>query len=183
MSKQINPTELATIVTKLLTTHDSAGELAEASTYQSFMTQIAQVVCDHCGGEIRNKAEPLDDVWYVGIHGNDSLPSSGGIWSPYDSEGELFSLKEVLPGACQAEITHVMMQDVVGDYDTPDEIPEWKWVEDNASFAHVNNGEHGVWEFVLNLARGFTDVPDRLKPILQRASADGMAYVIFHQGT
>ena len=349
MSKQINQTELAEIVTKLLTTQDSVGELAEFSSYQSFMTQIAQAVCEHCGGEILNKAEPLDDVWYIGIHGNDSLPSTGGVWSPYDREGELFNHKEdeqaakprdifdelcsavsltigdtravpgqqpltvrrdllateilsrypadstitterfqaddsfgecliwlapyfsiaawegrnlaeflgtyatsndapnvdvlqyrtkdynehgthlgsvtlydlrnattlgesgwllpngrelwlnhvqeqqsslcstssqeVLPGACREEITHIMMQDVVGDYDTPDKIPEWKWVEDNASFAHVNNGEHGVWEFVLNLSRHFTDAPDRLKPVLQRASADCMAYVIFHQGT
>lgn len=91
MSKQITAAELAEVITKLLTQPDAVGELGEAKAYQDFMTDIAQVVCDHCGGEVRHPADPLDDVWYVGIHGNDSLPNSeGGIWADYDHEGELF---------------------------------------------------------------------------------------------
>lgn len=91
MSKQITAAELAEIVNKLLTQPEAVGELSEATAYQSFMTGIAQIVCDHCGGEVRHLAEPLDDVWYVGVHGNDSLPNpDGGIWAPYDREGELF---------------------------------------------------------------------------------------------
>lgn len=92
MSKQISARELAEIVTKLLTDPDSTGELDGFETFQQFMTDIAQVVCDHCGGEIHNPPDLLDDVWYVGIHGNDSMPDAfGGIWREYDKEGELFT--------------------------------------------------------------------------------------------
>lgn len=89
MSKQISAKELAEIVTKLLTTN--SGEVDGFESFQGFMTDIAEVVCNYCGGAMRNQADRLDDIWYVGIHGNDSLPdASGGIWREYDLEGELF---------------------------------------------------------------------------------------------
>lgn len=92
MSKQVSAKELAEIVTKLLTDTNTSGELDGFESFQQFMTDIAEVVCDHCGGEVRNPADLLEDVWYVGIHGNDSLPDAfGGIWREYDQEGELFS--------------------------------------------------------------------------------------------
>lgn len=92
MSKQISAKELAEIVTRLLTDVEGTGELDDPGVFQNFMTDIAQVICDHCGGEVRNPAEPFEDVWYVGIHGNDSLPDAfGGIWREYDKEGELFA--------------------------------------------------------------------------------------------
>lgn len=91
MSKQITAAELAQVVTRLLTNPDGTGELSEFAAYQGFMTDIAQLVCDHCGGEIHHPADVLDDIWYVGIHGNESLPESGGVWRDFDKEGELFS--------------------------------------------------------------------------------------------
>ena len=95
MSKQITAKELAEIVTRLLTANAQSGELDRFETFQGFMTDIAQVVGDHCGGEIHNPATPLDDIWYVGIHGNDSLPEAlGGIWREYDPDGELFAEPE-----------------------------------------------------------------------------------------
>lgn len=87
MSKQITAAELAEIVTKMLTT--DSGEVDSYEGFEAFMTGIAQVVCDSCGGEIHAPAEPLEGVWYVGIHGNDSLPEGGGIWRGYDCAGEL----------------------------------------------------------------------------------------------
>jgi len=91
MSKQITSKELAEIVTRLLTDTQTTGELDSQETFRAFMTDIAQVVCDHCGGEIHHSADQLDDVWYIGIHGNDSLPNAfGGIWREYDKEGTLF---------------------------------------------------------------------------------------------
>lgn len=78
MSKQIAAHELAEVVRRLLTDPESAGELESFGAFQSFMTDIADVVCKHCGGEVRLPANPLEDVWYVGIHGNDSLPDSAG---------------------------------------------------------------------------------------------------------
>ncbi|CAE6966604.1 hypothetical protein R70199_07760 [Paraburkholderia domus] len=92
MSKQITAAQLGTIVTRLLTDTAGTGELESFESFQSFMTAVARVVCDHCGGEVRCDTSRLDDVWYVGVHGNDSLPSAfGGIWREYDAEGILFA--------------------------------------------------------------------------------------------
>lgn len=92
MSKQITTHELAEIVTRLLTQTHTTGELESFESFQGFMTDIAKVICDHCGGEVRNPADMLDETWYVGIHGNESLPDTlGGIWANYDKDGELFA--------------------------------------------------------------------------------------------
>lgn len=95
---------------------------------------------------------------------------------------------EIFPGATCAEVAEVTMQDCVGEYETPDEVPEWKWVEENSSFAHKDNGKWGVWEFVLNMARFTSEdhpiiVPAKLVATIKRAQAAGMQYIIFHQGT
>lgn len=91
MSKQVTAQEIAEIVTRLLTDTPTTGQLEGFEAFQGFMTDVAQVICNYCGGEIRAPAEPFEEIWYVGIHGNDSLPDpAGGIWRPYDVEGELF---------------------------------------------------------------------------------------------
>lgn len=90
---------------------------------------------------------------------------------------------EVLPGAVRQEIASVQMSDIVGDYDTPDEVPEWAWVEKESSFSHRENGQSGVWEFVLNLSRHFESIPAKLIPVIQNAREANFAYLIFHQGT
>ena len=92
MSKQISHKDLAEIVTKLLTAPEAESHIDEAKTYSSFMTEIAEVVCNHLGGEVVGPAAPLDEMWYIGIIGNDSLPEDGGIFAPYDKGGELFSI-------------------------------------------------------------------------------------------
>ena len=87
MSKQISAAELAQIVTKLLT--GESGEVDSHEAFQGFMTAVADVVCEYCGGEVREDASPLG-VWYVAIHGNDSRPDAfGGIWRAYDPDGQL----------------------------------------------------------------------------------------------
>jgi len=97
MSKQITASQLAEIVTRLLTDRgaQATGELDDFEPFQEFMTEIAEVVCKHCGGEVHHPAHELDDIWYVGIHGDDRLPSAfEGIWRGYDPEGEFFSSVE-----------------------------------------------------------------------------------------
>ncbi|MBK4735968.1 hypothetical protein [Noviherbaspirillum pedocola] len=79
-------------------------------------------------------------------------------------------------------VASVMMSDIVGSYDTPDTVAEWSWVERNASFSHRDNGESGVWDFMLNLARQFDDIPQLLAPVIAEARAAGVAYLLFHQG-
>ncbi len=77
----------------------------------------------------------------------------------------------------------VNMQDIVGDYDTPDQVPEWQWVERNASYGHRDNGKAGVWEFMLNLSRSFEDNPGRLQQTIDDARRAGVSYLLVHQGT
>lgn len=90
MSKQITPAELAEIVTTLLTAPEQAGELEERRAFAAFFTEVAEVVCNHCGGAVHKLADDDADGWLVGIHGNDCLPEGGGIWAKYDPEGALF---------------------------------------------------------------------------------------------
>jgi hypothetical protein len=90
---------------------------------------------------------------------------------------------EYFPGADIQEVGSVLMQEIVGDYDTLDEIPEWDWIEGKASFHHANNGEYGVWEFVMNLSNDFGEIPLRLRPVFNQAKALNLAYLIFHEGT
>lgn len=90
MSKQLTPADLAKLVTALLTDPASVGELDSDPKFTAFVTDIAETVCNHCGGEVRNPASYLDDTCYIGIHGNDSLPEDGGVWKDFDKEGELF---------------------------------------------------------------------------------------------
>ena len=80
-------------------------------------------------------------------------------------------------------LLEVLMQDVIGEYDTPSG-PEWQWVERNASYQHCANGQAGgIWEFVLNLGAPFEYTPSRLAPTIDQARKAGFAYVLFHQGT
>ena len=52
-------------------------------------------------------------------------------------------------------IESIQMHDIVGDYDVPDTVQEWQWIEKKASFSHRSNGQHGVWDFILNLSLTF----------------------------
>lgn len=99
----------------------------------------------------------------------------------YVSIGE--SQEENQIGETTSGFFEIMMSELVGDYDVPNEVPEWAWVEQNASFKHVQNGQHGVWEYVINLSRSFIDVPDRLKATIDDARRNNISYLIFHQGT
>lgn len=94
MSKQLTPNDLADVITRLLTNPAAAGELDTDAKFTAFMTDLASTVCDHVGGEVKHSADFTGDVCYVGIHGNESLPSDGGIWKDYDKEGELFPSPE-----------------------------------------------------------------------------------------
>lgn len=80
-------------------------------------------------------------------------------------------------------ILEIQMQDLVGDYDVPEDVPEWAWIEQNASFSHKENGSSGVWEFMINLGKTLPDIPPRLAAVVERARQAKAAYLLFHQGT
>ncbi|MBL4901018.1 MAG: hypothetical protein JKX76_15530 [Colwellia sp.] len=90
---------------------------------------------------------------------------------------------EYLPGAAKQEIIDVCMLDVVDQYDTPDEVPEWEWIEKNSCYEHSKNGQCGIWEFVLNLSVDLSGIPDKLKSVIDTAKKQHCAYILFHQGT
>jgi hypothetical protein len=106
------------------------------------------------------------------------VPAEAGVEYIIENEND-----EVIDVRCIESLASIMMQDIVGDYDTPDEIPEWEWVQANATFTHVRNGQDGIHDFALNMSRSFEDVPDSLKPYITEAKSKNIAYLIFHQGT
>lgn len=89
MSKHITAQELSEIVTGLLLSPDSLGELMEADQYRSFMLGIGEVVANHCGGHANGVGKPQgmkEDM--LSISPNDSLPSlNSSVWSAYDPGG------------------------------------------------------------------------------------------------
>jgi len=91
--------------------------------------------------------------------------------------------KEIFPSATKMEIFDVCMTDVVGDYDVPEDVDEWSWIEGNACFEHHENGEKGVWEFVINLGCELENIPKKLTPVIAAAHKNGAHYILFHQNT
>jgi len=90
MAKQIANTELVDVVAALLVGRASNDYFDTADKYAAFMTDIAKVICDHCGGQVTSVADNAFGPWLVGISGDESTPEDGGIWQNYDAEGELF---------------------------------------------------------------------------------------------
>lgn len=80
------------------------------------------------------------------------------------------------------EIMDVVMEDIIGDYETPNGVLEWEWIKSNASYSHVDNGKAGVWDFMLNLSLDFAKIPPQLEAVIKEAKNQGAAYVLFHQG-
>ena len=94
MSTIVTAQGLSKLVAGLLTAPEKMGQDMTSETFSDFMGDIAQVVCDYCGGEIDLKAEPLDgniDNWAIGIRGNDSSPEDGGVWAAFDTVGNLLT--------------------------------------------------------------------------------------------
>lgn len=76
------------------------------------------------------------------------------------------------------------------DYDTPEALPEWQWIQEHARFAHSGNGEEdGVWEFMIYVAfhvgpdasERKKNIPDRLRPFFAQAEACGAVWILFYQ--
>lgn len=96
MSKQVTTLELAEIVQKTLGSPPPLRRDEDPQAfdnYQRLATGVAAVLCEVYGGEVTHPADPLDDLWYVSIRGNEQLAGikpQDNIWEPYDTEGLLF---------------------------------------------------------------------------------------------
>lgn len=109
-------------------------------------------------------------------------PKCGALVSVVDRKSWSDDSRSLLRNA--ERISSVCMKDVIGDYELPESVPEWLWVADHASFRHQGNGkQNGVWEHMLNLSVDYQNIPETLKPLISEAKRDGIAYLLFHQGT
>ena len=84
MPKVLTDKELADIVCRA--TRDESV-ICCADSYAHFLEDLAQLVCDHFGGERGGVGEP-DGVltWTVGVHINECVPSDGGVFKDYDTD-------------------------------------------------------------------------------------------------
>lgn len=86
-------------------------------------------------------------------------------------------------------VFEVQMTELVGEYDSPDNTPEWEWIEANASYSNSSNGSDGVWEFILNVANfdeeynGCEDAPEAIQHLIKNAIENDYSYILIHQGT
>lgn len=85
-------------------------------------------------------------------------------------------------------VLDICMPDIVGDYDVPEEVPEWEWVEEISSYGHKRNNQSGIWEFMVNLQAVDMDescgaIPEKLKGVFEKAHSLNCGYILFHQGT
>jgi hypothetical protein len=93
MAKMINPNELGEIVKNLLSDPETAGQLDTAEQFGGFFTEIAKVVADYCGGEVRQASfspeQNPEENWLIGVTQGDIPPGSEGVWQDYDPQGSL----------------------------------------------------------------------------------------------
>lgn len=107
-----------------------------------------------------------------------------GARDEYTAEDLVEDLGLSADGTSLVTAIEVQMQEVVGEYNVPEEVPEWAWVQKNASFSHNSNGkEDGVWEFLVHAesVSDDEDIPERLKKFFEMASAHEIAWVMFYQ--
>jgi hypothetical protein len=85
MSKQITADDLSEITARLLKNDDDSY----LPHPEQFMADLAELICDFCGGMVTGPADEQDGELMVGITRNEFLPEDGGIWKDCDEEGEL----------------------------------------------------------------------------------------------
>ncbi|GBG14319.1 chemotaxis protein CheY [Novimethylophilus kurashikiensis] len=92
--------------------------------------------------------------------------------------------KPIFNAGNKSTIGDISMSDILGEDVEPEASPEWAWVQENASYAHRDNGKGaGVWEFMLNMSRTYKDIPEKLVPVLADARENDLSYILIHNGT
>lgn len=88
MKQVITNGQLAALLNHILT-NPFSGEVDDQSAFEQFCTDIAQIVCKHCGGKVTAPAsyapEPSNMDWAthykLEVQINDSSPEDGGVWA------------------------------------------------------------------------------------------------------
>lgn len=122
--------------------------------------------------------EPEYDEWFE-VLGRDTQTLTLSL-------GEL-EAKVVPTPMYQDRVVRVFEVDMTDnfEYDTPDQLPAWTWIQANGSFAHRGNDkEPGVWEFLVYTSRALEDqtCPAELKVFFAQAKKADCPWVMFHQG-
>lgn len=80
-------------------------------------------------------------------------------------------------------IVSVKLSDVVGAYEDATDLPDWPWLQSQASYVTAASAGSDPLEMVLNLSRPFENVPDLWVPVIENAKQLGVAYLLIHHGT
>ena len=132
-----------------------------------------------------DRVTPAGNVWVVHLAGTPNrwigCQATGAAICPDDLELQRDFERIVDTDRRDELIRSLPMPALVGNYASPKDVPEWAWVERNASFSHWENGQGSVLEFVVNLANELDDIPPKLEPAIAAARSAGMGYLLFFQ--
>lgn len=109
-------------------------------------------------------------------------------WNVAKAAEQQTSREASLPLVAEINVTDYI------EYDQPEDLPEWRWIAQEASFSHTGNGvSPGCWEFMVRastlrsiLAAPSNDnayaIPSALRAATLKALANDPTWVLFHQG-
>jgi hypothetical protein len=84
MSKIITDKEMCQIVYTAV--HDP-GTIDCADSYTHFLESLADLICEHFGGDHGEVGRPDEDLgWTVSFRVNECVPSDGGVFKDYDKD-------------------------------------------------------------------------------------------------
>jgi hypothetical protein len=129
----------------------------------------------------------------------DAKQTSLGVWKLHDGRKLTFVFPATYPYPLSPELPDtpvdskvsktldVSMQELVGPYERIERVTEWYWVADEASFGHCDNIYDGTYEFILNVPERkrmsqaeLNDIPQKLRPVFERAWAENIRRLCFY---
>jgi hypothetical protein len=80
----------------------------------------------------------------------------------------------------------IFMPALLPEYEDPNEVPEWQWIEQHASFAYDGNDgkSPGSHSFIMTTDEDWLmnqEIPDLLQPIFKEAKAKSHDFIMFYQ--
>lgn len=86
-----------------------------------------------------------------------------------------------LAGRTILKMVDVAMSSIVGEYDDPDQVPEWQWVKSMASHEHLGVKDNSAYEYTLNVSiDNIDDAPQSLRALISDAEQEGINYILFY---
>ncbi len=165
MKQAITNGQLATLVANILT-NPFSGEVDDQVAFEQFCTDIAQVICDYCGGEVVTPASYAPEVgcmdwskhYRLEMQPNESSPEGGGIWA-----NPQITAKSPVPVVSSTPRVLVVVSGGIADpiYDDGVDVEVFDW--DN--YKDDPEGTGGVSSHFADLAK-LCDIPVEDKSLL-----------------